>query len=58
MLFADPLFDEEAMKQRIFTFKPGSPAPGLGIEPIDLRSGRKYAGKIAGGSTKQHGHDE
>lgn len=36
MLFADPMFDEEAMKQRIFHFKPGSPAPGLGIEPIDL----------------------
>lgn len=36
MLFADPLFDEEAMKQRIFRFKKGSPAPGLGIEPIDL----------------------
>ena len=38
MLFADPLFDEQAMKQRIFRFKPGSPAPGLGIEPIDLSS--------------------
>jgi len=38
MLFADPMFDEEAMKQRIFRFKPGSPAPGLGIEPIDLSS--------------------
>ena len=37
MLFADPLFDEEAMKQQIFTFKPGSPAYDLGIEPIDLR---------------------
>jgi hypothetical protein len=36
MLFADPMFDEEAMKQRIFRFKTGSPAPGLGIEPIDL----------------------
>jgi hypothetical protein len=36
MLFADPMFDEEAMKQRIFRFMPGSPAPGLGIEPIDL----------------------
>lgn len=38
MLFADPMFDEEAMKQRIFRFQPGSPAPGLGIEPIDLSS--------------------
>ncbi len=37
MLFADPMFDEEAMKQQIFSFKPGSPAPKLGIEPIDLR---------------------
>lgn len=36
LLFADPMFDEEAMKQRIFRFQPGSPAPGLGIEPIDL----------------------
>jgi hypothetical protein len=36
MLFADPMFDEEAMKQRVFRFKEGSPAPGLGIEPIDL----------------------
>lgn len=36
MLFADPMFDEEAMKHRIFRFQPGSPAPGLGIEPIDL----------------------
>ncbi len=38
MLFADPLFDEDAMKQQIFRFKPGSPAPGLGIEAIDLSS--------------------
>jgi hypothetical protein len=38
MLFADPLFDEEAMKLRIFRFKEGSPAHTLGIEPIDLRS--------------------
>ncbi|HKJ78309.1 MAG TPA: right-handed parallel beta-helix repeat-containing protein, partial [Prolixibacteraceae bacterium] len=38
MLFADPMFDEEAMKKRIFRFKPGSPAPDLGIEPIDLSS--------------------
>lgn len=37
MLFADPMFDTEAMKQQIFTFEPGSPAPELGIEPIDLR---------------------
>ena len=36
MLFADPMFDDEAMKQRIFRFKPGSPAAKLGIKPIDL----------------------
>ena len=36
MLFVDPMFDEEAMKKRIFRFKPGSPAEKLGIEPIDL----------------------
>ena len=38
MLFADPLFDEEAMKRRIFRFKPDSPALRLGIESIDLSS--------------------
>ena len=38
MRFADPLFDKKAMKQQIFRFKPGSPAPDLGIEPIDLSS--------------------
>jgi hypothetical protein len=36
MLFADPMFDQEAMKNRVFRFMPDSPAPGLGIEPIDL----------------------
>lgn len=36
MLFEDPMFDEEAMKERIFRFKPGSPAEKLGIEAIDL----------------------
>ncbi|MFC1761204.1 right-handed parallel beta-helix repeat-containing protein [Planctomycetota bacterium] len=34
--YADPMFDEEAMKQKIYCFKPGSPAIELGIEPIDL----------------------
>jgi hypothetical protein len=38
MLFADPLFDKEAMKKQIYRFKPGSPARGLGIESIDLSS--------------------
>ncbi|MEO0453386.1 MAG: right-handed parallel beta-helix repeat-containing protein [Verrucomicrobiota bacterium] len=36
MLFADPLFDEAAFEQRIYRFKPGSPAEKLGIQPIDL----------------------
>jgi hypothetical protein len=36
MLFVDPLFDEEAMRKKVFRFKPGSPAEKLGIQPIDL----------------------
>ena len=36
LLYADPMFDEAAMKQRIFRFKKGSPANALGIKPIDL----------------------
>ena len=36
LLYADPMFDEAAMKQKIFRFLPGSPAEKLGIEPIDL----------------------
>ena len=36
MLYADPLFDKEAMKQKIFRFMPGSPTEKLGIKPIDL----------------------
>ena len=36
LLYADPMFDEEAMKQKIFRFLPGSPAEKLGIKPIDL----------------------
>lgn len=36
MLYADPMLDEEAMKQKIFRFKSGSPAEKLGIKPIDL----------------------
>ena len=38
MLFVDPMFDKEAMKQRIYRFLPGSPAIKLGIQPIDLSS--------------------
>ena len=36
ILYADPMFDEEAMKQKIFRFKPGSPAIELEIQPVDL----------------------
>lgn len=36
LLHTDPMFDEEAFDQKIFRFKPGSPADKLGIEPIDL----------------------
>lgn len=38
MLFADPMFDQKAMKEKIFRFLPGSPAIDLGIQPIDLSS--------------------
>ncbi|TWU38830.1 hypothetical protein Q31b_39080 [Novipirellula aureliae] len=36
LLYADPMFDEEAMQKLIFRFKEGSPAIPLGIQPIDL----------------------
>ncbi|MCH7226222.1 right-handed parallel beta-helix repeat-containing protein [Haloferula sp. A504] len=36
LLFADPLFDREAFDRKIFRFKEGSPAPELGIQPLDL----------------------
>ncbi|WP_231617762.1 right-handed parallel beta-helix repeat-containing protein [Novipirellula aureliae] len=36
LLYADPMFDEEAMKKNIYRFKKGSPAIALGIKPIDL----------------------
>jgi len=36
LLYADPMFDMEAMKRKVFQFLPGSPAEKLGIEPIDL----------------------
>jgi hypothetical protein len=34
--FGDPMFDQEAMKRRIFRFLPASPCEALGIKPIDL----------------------
>ncbi|MFC1766118.1 right-handed parallel beta-helix repeat-containing protein, partial [Planctomycetota bacterium] len=37
LLYADPMFDEEAMKTGLYRFKKGSPAEKLGIKPIDLR---------------------
>ena len=37
LLYADPLFDQEAMKKGVFRFEAGSPAEELGIKPIDLR---------------------
>jgi hypothetical protein len=36
LLYADPMFDEEAMTKNIYRFKKGSPAIALGIKPIDL----------------------
>ena len=38
LLYVDPMFDEEAMKEGLFRFKKGSPAEKLGIKPIDLRT--------------------
>ena len=37
LMYADPLFDQEAMKKGLYQFEKGSPAPKLGIKPIDLR---------------------
>ncbi|MGJ8641878.1 MAG: right-handed parallel beta-helix repeat-containing protein [Luteolibacter sp.] len=37
LIYADPMFDEEAMKTGLYRFKEGSPAEKLGIKPIDLR---------------------
>jgi hypothetical protein len=36
LLYADPLFDKEAMKRKIFLFKPDSPAKKLAIKEINL----------------------
>jgi len=30
------MFDQDAMQDKVFRFKPGSPAEKLGIKPIDL----------------------
>lgn len=37
LLYADPMFDEEAAKLGVYRFMPGSPAEKLGIRPLDLR---------------------
>ena len=37
LLYADPMFDQDAMKKGLFQFEEGSPATKLGIKPIDLR---------------------
>ena len=37
LLYADPKFDQDAMKKGLFQFEEGSPATKLGIKPIDLR---------------------
>ena len=37
LLYADPMFDEKAMKEGLYRFLEGSPAAKLGIKPIDLR---------------------
>lgn len=47
LLYADPMFDEAAMKEGLYRFKPGSPAEKLGIKPIDLR---KVGSSLAGPS--------
>ena len=46
-LYAD--VDQEAMKQRIFRFKPGSPAKKLGINPLDMS---KVGSTLAEGKQK------
>ena len=37
LLYADPMFDEEAMMEGLYRFKKDSPAEKLGIKTIDLR---------------------
>lgn len=36
LLVTDPLFDEHAFDDKVFRFLPSSPAPELGIVPVDL----------------------
>ena len=36
LLYADPMFDLQAMESKFFRFRLGSPTKKLGIEPIDL----------------------
>jgi len=36
LIYADPMFDKDAIKHKVFRFKAGSPAEKLGIKPIDL----------------------
>ena len=36
LLFVDPMFDEDAFEQKIFRFKPESPAEKLSVRSIDL----------------------
>jgi hypothetical protein len=53
LLYADPMFDEEAMKEGLYRFKQGSPAEKLGIKPIDLRKvGSSLARPLASEATK------
>ena len=49
LLYADPLFDEEAMKDKHFKFKEGSPALKMRIEPIDLREVGSTLARDSGG---------
>jgi hypothetical protein len=37
LVYIDPMFDKEAVRQGNYCFKEGSPAEQLGIKPIDLR---------------------
>ena len=50
LLYADPMFDQEAMKEGLYRFEKGSPAEKLGIKPIDLRKvGSSLASSISFG---------
>ncbi|MEP4079818.1 right-handed parallel beta-helix repeat-containing protein [Haloferula sp.] len=46
LLYVDPMFDEDAMKEGLYQFRKGSPAEKLGIKAIDLREvGSSLVGK-------------